>query len=137
LTFILNEHGRPFKSAASFGGTFAIWCKQAGVKPAVGDDGKTRSYRIHGLRKRRHTNGGTWMHRAGNHGGEWPRHAGAGAKRGGGSKKMAEAAMAKRAAGSNQKPERQSHGNGSDNQVSDTKETKAMPNCVGSSGSQA
>lgn len=51
LTFLLTEHGRPFKSAAAFGNRFADWCKQAGLEPVVCDDGKTRSYRAHGLRK--------------------------------------------------------------------------------------
>jgi integrase len=51
LTFLLTEHGRPFKSAAAFGNKFAAWCEQAGLKPVLCDDGKVRNYRIHGLRK--------------------------------------------------------------------------------------
>jgi integrase len=51
LTFLLTEYGRPFKSAAAFGGKFADWCKAAGLKPVLCDDGKVRSYRAHGLRK--------------------------------------------------------------------------------------
>jgi integrase/recombinase XerD len=51
LTFLLTEHGRPFKSAAAFGNKFADWCRAAGLKPVLCDDGKTRNYRAHGLRK--------------------------------------------------------------------------------------
>ena len=51
LTFLLTEHGRPFKSAAAFGNNFADWCKAAGLKPTLCDDGKMRNYRAHGLRK--------------------------------------------------------------------------------------
>jgi integrase/recombinase XerD len=51
LTFLLTEYGRPFKSAAAFGNKFADWCKAAGLEPALCDDGKTRNYRAHGLRK--------------------------------------------------------------------------------------
>src|SRR5262245_59277783 len=39
------------QSAAAFGNKFAGWCKQAGLKPAVCDDGQTRNYHAHGLRK--------------------------------------------------------------------------------------
>ena len=52
LTFMLTEHGRPFNSAAAFGNRFADWCKAAGFKPVLCDDGRVRNYRIHGLRKR-------------------------------------------------------------------------------------
>ena len=51
LTFLLTDHGRPFASAAAFGNKFADWCRAAGLKPVVCDDGRTRSYRAHGLRK--------------------------------------------------------------------------------------
>jgi integrase/recombinase XerD len=51
LTFLLTEYGRPFASAAAFGNKFADWCDAAGLKPVVCDDGKTRNYRAHGLRK--------------------------------------------------------------------------------------
>src|SRR5262245_60559793 len=51
LTFLLNEHGRPFASAAAFGNRFADWCRQAGLKPVMCPDGKMRDYRAHGLRK--------------------------------------------------------------------------------------
>ena len=51
LTFLLTEYGRPFKSAAAFGNKFADWCDQAGLKPVLCKDGKVRNYRIHGLRK--------------------------------------------------------------------------------------
>lgn len=51
LTFLLNEWGRPFASAAAFGNKFADWCKAAGLKPVLCDDGRVRSYRAHGLRK--------------------------------------------------------------------------------------
>jgi integrase/recombinase XerD len=51
LTFLRNDYGRPFASAAAFGNKFADWCKAAGLKPVLCDDGKMRSYRAHGLRK--------------------------------------------------------------------------------------
>ncbi|MGA9455247.1 MAG: tyrosine-type recombinase/integrase [Pseudolabrys sp.] len=51
LTFLLTEYGRPFKSAAAFGNKFADWCNAAGLEPVLCDDGKTRNYRAHGLRK--------------------------------------------------------------------------------------
>jgi integrase/recombinase XerD len=51
LTFLLTDHGRPFASAAAFGNKFADWCNAAGLEPVVCDDGKTRNYRAHGLRK--------------------------------------------------------------------------------------
>lgn len=51
LTFLLTEYGRPFKSAAAFGNKFADWCVAAGFQPVRCDDGKTRNYRAHGLRK--------------------------------------------------------------------------------------
>ena len=35
LTFLLTEHGRPFKSAAAFGNKFADWCEQAGLTPVL------------------------------------------------------------------------------------------------------
>ena len=42
LTFLLTEHGRPFKTAHSFGGMFKRWCKKAGLPPHC---------TTHGLRK--------------------------------------------------------------------------------------
>jgi len=51
LTFVRTEHARAFASAAAFGNRFATWCRQAGLKPVVCDDGKVRNYRCHGLRK--------------------------------------------------------------------------------------
>lgn len=51
LTFLVNEYGRPFASAAALGNKFADWCKAAGLKPVLCADGRTRSYRAHGLRK--------------------------------------------------------------------------------------
>lgn len=51
LTFLVNEYGRPFASAAALGNKFADWCRTAGLKPVLCDDGRTRSYRAHGLRK--------------------------------------------------------------------------------------
>lgn len=51
LTFLTTDHGRPFASAAAFGNKFADWCKAAGLKPVLCDDGRTRSFRAHGLRK--------------------------------------------------------------------------------------
>ena len=51
LTFLLTEYGRPFASSAAFGNKFADWCDAAGLEPVVCEDGKTRNYRAHGLRK--------------------------------------------------------------------------------------
>jgi integrase len=51
LTFLVNDYGRPFASAAAFGNKFANWCRAAGLEPVLCDDGRTRSYRAHGLRK--------------------------------------------------------------------------------------
>ena len=51
LTFLKTDHGKPFASGAAFGNKFADWCRAAGLKPVLCDDGKTRSYRAHGLRK--------------------------------------------------------------------------------------
>jgi len=50
-TFLTNDYGRPFASAAAFGNKFADWCTAAGLKPVQCDDGKIRNYRAHGLRK--------------------------------------------------------------------------------------
>jgi integrase len=44
LTFLVNDFGRPFASAAAFGNT-------AGLTPVMCDDGRVRSFRAHGLRK--------------------------------------------------------------------------------------
>jgi integrase/recombinase XerD len=51
LTFLVNDYGRAFASAAAFGNKFADWCTAAGLKPVLCDDGRTRNYRAHGLRK--------------------------------------------------------------------------------------
>jgi integrase/recombinase XerD len=51
LTFLTTDYGKPFKSAAAFGDKFADWCKEAGLKPVLCDDGRVRSFRAHGLRK--------------------------------------------------------------------------------------
>jgi integrase/recombinase XerD len=51
LTFLVNDYGRPFASAAAFGNKFADWCRAAGLQPVPCDDGRTRNYRAHGLRK--------------------------------------------------------------------------------------
>jgi integrase len=51
MAFLVNDYGRPFASAAAFGNKFADWCRQAGLKPVMCDDGKVRNYRVHGLRK--------------------------------------------------------------------------------------
>jgi len=51
LAFLVTDYGRPFKSAAAFGNKFADWCKEAGLKPVLCDDGKVRNFRAHGLRK--------------------------------------------------------------------------------------
>ncbi|WP_298373852.1 hypothetical protein [uncultured Bradyrhizobium sp.] len=51
LTFIVNEYGKAFASAAAFGNCFARWCRAADLKPVLCDDGKVRNFRAHGLRK--------------------------------------------------------------------------------------
>jgi integrase/recombinase XerD len=51
LTFLVNDYGRPFASAAAFGNKFADWCNAAGLEPVLCDDGRVRNYRAHGLRK--------------------------------------------------------------------------------------
>jgi hypothetical protein len=51
LTFLVNDYGRPFASAAAFGNKFADWCVAAGLQPVLCDDGRTRNFRAHGLRK--------------------------------------------------------------------------------------
>jgi integrase len=51
LTFLTTDYGRPFASAAAFGNKFADWCRAAGLKPVLCDDGRVRSFRAHGLRK--------------------------------------------------------------------------------------
>jgi integrase len=51
LMFLVNDYGRPFASPAAFGNKFADWCMAAGLKPVQCDDGRTRNYRAHGLRK--------------------------------------------------------------------------------------
>jgi integrase/recombinase XerD len=51
LTFLVNDYGRPFASAAAFGNKFADWCNAAGLDPVMCDDGRIRNYRAHGLRK--------------------------------------------------------------------------------------
>jgi hypothetical protein len=51
LTFLTTDHGKAFASAAAFGNKFADWCRAAGLRPVLCDDGKMRSYRAQGLRK--------------------------------------------------------------------------------------
>ena len=51
LTFLTNDYGKPFASAAAFGNKFADWCVAAGLKPVLCDDGRVRNFRAHGLRK--------------------------------------------------------------------------------------
>jgi integrase/recombinase XerD len=51
LTFLVNDYGRAFASAAAFGNKFADWCNDAGLRPVLCDDGRIRNYRAHGLRK--------------------------------------------------------------------------------------
>ena len=38
LTFLTNDYGRPFASAAAFGNKFADWCRRAGIEGVIGDD---------------------------------------------------------------------------------------------------
>lgn len=51
MTFLNNDYGRPFASAAAFGNKFADWCREAGLPVVVGEDGRARNFRAHGLRK--------------------------------------------------------------------------------------
>jgi integrase/recombinase XerD len=51
LAFLTNDYGRQFASAAAFGNKFADWCRAADLKPVLCEDGRTRNYRAHGLRK--------------------------------------------------------------------------------------
>jgi integrase len=51
LAFVVNDYGRPFASAAVFGNRFARWCHEAGLEAVLCDDGRTRNFRAHGLRK--------------------------------------------------------------------------------------
>jgi len=51
LTFLVNEYGKPFASAAAFGNRFADWCDDAKLPAVECEDGRTRNYRAHGLRK--------------------------------------------------------------------------------------
>jgi integrase len=51
LTFLTNDYGKPFASAAAFGNKFADWCRAAGLQSVLCDDGRIRNFRAHGLRK--------------------------------------------------------------------------------------
>ena len=51
LTFLVNDYGRPFASAAAFGNKFADWCADAALESVLCEDGQIRNYRAHGLRK--------------------------------------------------------------------------------------
>jgi integrase len=51
MAFLCNDYGKPFASAGAFGNKFAEWCDAAGLQPVLCDDGRTRNYRAHGLRK--------------------------------------------------------------------------------------
>jgi integrase len=51
LTFLVNDYGKPFASAAAFGNKFADWCDAAGLPEVRCDDGRVRNFRAHGLRK--------------------------------------------------------------------------------------
>jgi hypothetical protein len=51
LTFLVTMQGKPFRSANTFGHAFAGWCAEAGLESVHCDDGKTRTYSFHGLRK--------------------------------------------------------------------------------------
>jgi integrase len=51
MAFLTTDYDKPFKSAAALGNKIADWCLAAGLKPVTCDDGKVRSYRMHGLRK--------------------------------------------------------------------------------------
>jgi integrase/recombinase XerD len=51
LTFLTNDYGKPFASAAAFGNKFADWCDAAELPTVMCPDGRERNYRAHGLRK--------------------------------------------------------------------------------------
>jgi len=51
LTFLTNDYGKPFASAAAFGNKFADWCDAAELPTVMCADGRERNYRAHGLRK--------------------------------------------------------------------------------------
>jgi integrase/recombinase XerD len=51
LTFLTNDYGRPFASAAAFGNKFADWCDAAELPTVMCADKRERNYRAHGLRK--------------------------------------------------------------------------------------
>ena len=51
LTFLVTDYGMAFASAAAFGNKFADWCRAAGLESVLCEDGRTRNYRAHGLRK--------------------------------------------------------------------------------------
>jgi integrase/recombinase XerD len=51
LTFMTNDYGKPFASAAAFGNKFADWCDEAELPTIMCADGRERNYRAHGLRK--------------------------------------------------------------------------------------
>ena len=51
LPFLLNDYNKPFVSANALGKKFADLCDAAGLQPVACDDGRTRSYRAHRLRK--------------------------------------------------------------------------------------
>jgi integrase/recombinase XerD len=51
LTFLVNDYGVAFASAAAFGNKFADWCEAAGLRPVLCEDGRVHNFRAHGLRK--------------------------------------------------------------------------------------
>lgn len=50
-TFLLTSFGRPYASAKALGNKMAEWCEQAGLPPLIGEKGKKKNLRAHGLRK--------------------------------------------------------------------------------------
>src|SRR5262245_46550013 len=49
--FLVTSLGKPFASGDALGNAFADWVDDTGLQPVVCLDGKTRAYRLHGLRK--------------------------------------------------------------------------------------
>jgi hypothetical protein len=53
LTFLINEHGKPFASEKALGNKFHDWCVRAGIPQGhnLPDGTRVKGYTAHGLRK--------------------------------------------------------------------------------------
>jgi integrase/recombinase XerD len=51
LAFMVTKHGGAYGHPSAFGHVFAQWVREAGLKPVLCDDGRVRTYSLHGLRK--------------------------------------------------------------------------------------